>query len=139
MKKKFLTFGLIVFVIFFCLSCNESLKNYNNLYYLNFDEPLMINVTKKSIYGEAILLNDSVVLYKDSKLIFESFSPTWLFDSTKNKEYFNNKYIYSPEFLEIDAPYNLVKQKKSNMFQIIKMKDTLLFEFDNFEKLDFWF
>ena len=96
-------------------------------------------MVKSSIHSKALLLNDSVVLYKTSKLIFESHNPKWLFDKTKNKELFNDEYIYSPDVSEIEAPYKLIKLKQSNVFQIIKEMDTLYFDFNNFDKPDFWF
>lgn len=137
MKKQLLIFNVLI--IFFFVRCNKNENLNNNFYYLNFKDSLIINVSKTSIHSKALLLNDSVVLYKTSKLIFESHNPKWLFDKTKNKELFNDEYIYSPDVSEIEAPYKLIKLKQSNVFQIIKEMDTLYFDFNNFDKPDFWF
>jgi len=129
----------VTITLFLFVNCNKIKYTGKDFHYLNFSDSLTINVVKSSIHSKALLLNDSVVLYKTSKLIFESHNPKWLFDKTKNKELFNDEYIYSPDVSEIEAPYKLIKLKQSNVFQIIKEMDTLYFDFNNFDKPDFWF
>ncbi len=119
------------------LSCILDENKQIDFYKLNFKDSLVINVTKSSIHSKALLLNDSVVLYNTSRLIYESHNPKWLFDKTENKELFNDQYMYSPDISDIEVPYKLIKLKKSNIFQVFKDKDTLNFDFENFDDIDY--
>ena len=56
-----------------------------------------------------------------------------------DKQAFLYDSVYSPEVLEIEPPYLLIKVEKSNIFQVVKSNDTLLFDFETFEKVDFMF
>ena len=134
MRKK-LSFLFTIIALF----SNCILKNQKpfNLYKLNFKDSLVIDVVKTSIHNKALIINDSVVLYKTSRLIFESYNPRWLFEKTKNKKLLNEEYIYAPDISEVDVPYKLIKCKKSNIFQIIKNQDTLNFDFENIDELDY--
>lgn len=136
MKILRLIITLIIVIVFVNCNTNNHLKK--DFYFLNFNDSVNINVAKTAISNKALVLNDSIVLYKTSKLIYEKLKPKWLFKKTKNKELFKNVYIYKPDVSEIEAPYKLIKYKKSNIFQIIKETDTLTFDFENFEKLDYW-
>lgn len=138
MKIK-INFLLPLIFAIFLFGCKINEETQIDFYKLNFKDSLVINVTESSIHSKALLLNDSVVLYKTSRLIYESHNPKWLFAKTKNKELFNNRYIYSPDILDISVPYKLIKLKKSNIFQVLKDKDTLNFDFENFEDLDYFY
>lgn len=137
MKKKLSLLFAIIAILTLFNNCILNKQKPFNLYKLNFTDSLTINVVKTSIYSKALVINDSVVLYKTSRLIFESYNPKWLFKKTKNKELFNKHYIYAPDISEVDVPYRLIKYKKSNIFQIIKNQDTLNFDFENFDELDY--
>ncbi|GGD21329.1 hypothetical protein [Flavobacterium orientale] len=138
MKKKISTFLVLLFLASFFVNCNGKKYDENNFYYLNFKDSLTIKVTKISNHSKALVLNDSVVLYNFSELIYENYHPKWLFDKTK-KEKFLYDYIYSIEISEIEAPYELSKTEKTNVFQVVKNTDTLLFYFQTFDKVDFMF
>ncbi len=137
MKKKIRLLFTVIIIITVFNNCNLNKKKPIYLYKLNFKDSLTINVIRTAIHGKALIVNDSVVLYKSSRLIFQSYKPEWLFDKTKNKELSNEHYIYTPDISEVDAPYKLNKYKKSNIFQIIKGQDTLNFDFENFDELDY--
>lgn len=137
MRKNLALILFLTLIALLFFNCNRKKSIKNSYYYLNFKDCLTIKVIKKSIDGKGMFLNDSVVLYKTSKLIYENQNPKWLFEKTKNKEFLENEYIYSPEVSEIEAPYKLIKQKNSNIFQIIKNSDTIYFDFEDFEELDF--
>jgi hypothetical protein len=137
MKKLFLFFTIII-VLVSLTHCDLNNQKPRSFYKLNFKESLKVNVVKTSIHNKGLLLNDSVVLYKTSRLIFESYSPKWLFEKTKNKEMSHKYYIYSPDISDVDVPYVLIKHRNSNIFQIVKDRDTLFFDFENFEMIDFW-
>ena len=136
--RKFLRllFEITIILILF-VNCNNSTNKQSDISYLSFKDSININVIKASIHSKSLILNDSVVLYKTSRLIFENHYPKWLFEKTKNKELFNNIYIYKPDISEIEVPYKLIKYKKSNIFQLIKKTDTLYFDFEDFEELDY--
>ena len=136
MKKKLtLSFSIIAIIILFN-NCFFNKQKSFNMYRLNFTDSLTINVIKTSIHNKALVINDSVVLYKTSRLIFDSYNPKWLFENTKNKKLLNKGYIYAPDISDIDVPYRLIKYRKSNVFQILKDGDTLNFDFENFDELD---
>ena len=137
MKKKLSLFAIIIITTLFD-NCTFNKQKKFNLYRLNFTDSLSINVVKTSILSKGLVINDSVVLYKTSRLIFENYNPKWLFEKTKNKVLFNEDYIYAPDISEVDVPYRLIKYKKSNIFQIIKNRDTLDFDFEKFDKVDYY-
>ena len=75
MRKKLSFLFTIIAII--ALFSNFILKNQKpfNLYKLNFKDSLVIDVVKTSIHNKALIINDSVVFYKTSRLIFESYNP----------------------------------------------------------------
>lgn len=138
MKNKYLTFLVLLLTFSVFVNCENGKYNAKDLYYLNFTDSLTLDVTKTAIHGKVFFLNDSVVLYKSSKLIYENYHPKWLFDKTEKKKYFYD-YVYSPEIFEIEPPFKIIKTEKSDVFQVIKKTDTLLFYFETFDKVDLMF
>lgn len=138
MKRKISTILILLFLLSFFSNCNRKKYDRNNLYYLNFKDSLTLNVEKISNHSKALVLNDSVILYNSSELIYESHHPKWLFDKTKKVEILDD-YVYCPKIIEIEPPYQLSKTEKTNVFQVVKDTDTLLFYFEDFEKVDFMF
>lgn len=138
MRKKLSIVLILLFTLSFFVNCDRKKYNENKLYYFNFRDSLTLNVTKTATHGKAIVLNDSVVLYKNSTLIYENQSPNQLFEKTKKEDFLYDS-IYSPKVSEVDPPYELIKTEKSNIFQVIKNTDTLFFYFESFEKVDFMF
>jgi hypothetical protein len=124
-------------LLYLSLFINCTSGSNENVHYIAFKDSLNISVTKTSIHGKALLLNDSLVLYKTSKLEFESHNPKWLFNKTKNKVLIDNEYVFSPDISEVEAPYQFNKKEDSNIFQIIKQNDTLYFDFEPFDELDY--
>ncbi len=136
MRKKLSTALVLLIPLFFFVNCKKEKHEKNKLYYLNFKDSLIVNVTKTVKHNKVIILNDSIVSYSTSKLVYEKHSPKWLFDKTEKKKLLYDA-VYSPEISEIEVPYKLIKAKKANVFQVIKNTDTLLFYFQTFDKIDF--
>lgn len=134
--RKILPLLALTIISTLFVNCNRN-KHKRDFCYLTFRDSVTLNVVKTSIQSKSLLLNDSVVLYKTSRLIYENYTPKWLFEKTKNKELVNKVYIYSPNISEIEAPYKLIKHNKSNIFKIIKERDTLYFDFEDFDTLDY--
>lgn len=135
MKK--IRIGFIIIILIPFLSCNNNLQELNNFTYLNFKDSLTLEISKSDIHNKALVLNDTIVIYKTSTLIYESHNPLWLFEKTKNKKLVDNEYVYTPIISDIDAPYKIIKYEKSNIFKVIKKTDTLYFDFQNFTKTDY--
>ncbi|RAR48148.1 hypothetical protein [Flavobacterium lacus] len=138
MRRKISMILILLFSTSFFINCNRKKYDEHNLYYLNFKDSLTINVEKISNHSKALVLNDSLVLYNFSELIYESHQPKWLFNNTKKVKILDD-YVYCPEISEIEPPYKLSKSEKTNVFQVVKNKDTLLFYFETFDKVDFMF
>lgn len=138
MRRKISMILILLFSTSFFINCNRKKYDEHNLYYLNFKDSLTINVEKISNHSKALVLNDSLVLYNFSELIYESHQPKWLFNNTKKVKILDY-YVYCPKIIEIEPPYELSKTEKTNVFQVVKNKDTLLFYFETFDKVDFMF
>jgi hypothetical protein len=74
-----------------------------------------------------VILNDTFIISKENPLIFMSHHPKWLFEKLNQKENEDIHIIKAPQVLAIEAPYQIIKEEKSNVFTLIKKSDTLLF------------
>ncbi len=127
---------IIIVLNFILLSCINDKYKLKKLYFLTFKDNLEVEVIKIDISQKALILNDSIVLYRNNRLIYKKNEPIWLFDKTKTLKGLKGEVLYAPIISEISPPYKLLKNKNTNTFQVIKEKDSLLFYLDRFDTID---
>jgi hypothetical protein len=112
--------------MFILSNCSNESKRHDYKV-LNFREGFDIEVERISIKNKLLILNDTFMMSKENPLIFMSHHPKWLFEKLNQKENEDIHMIKAPQILAIKAPYQIIKEEKSNVFKLIKKCDTLLF------------
>ena len=105
------------------VSCCTNTSKVNDYNILNYKDKFSITVKKIDEKNNYLILNDSFIIDKENNLIFENYTPKWLFEKKAKIE---NKIIY-PTLFDIKEPYKILKDENSNLFQLIKNKDTMNF------------
>jgi len=73
----------------------------------------------------AVIINDSFVIPGGNKLV--SAKPSWLVDENPPIVEFPG-YKFTPRIIDIDPPFQILKEKETFEFIVIKNNDTLTFE-----------
>ena len=94
---------------------------------MNFRDEFNIKVIKTASKYDALILNDSFVVGKESQLIYIGYKPKWLFEKANQSEILDTNNVITPKIKDIDPPYEITKPKKNNNLILIKNKDTLRF------------
>ncbi len=108
----------------YVLSCTQTKKKYQ---WMNFRDEFNIKVIKKSSKYDALILNDSFVVGKESQLIYIGYKPKWLFEKANQSKILDTNNVITPKIKDIDPPYEITKPNKNNNLILIKNKDTLRF------------
>lgn len=120
--KKFL------FLIFlFSLSCTKN--NFTSIQIKNEIKKTLIN--KFEINRGIVKLNNKFYFYSNCSLVNKKNIPNWIIDKNSPDVSFK-EYEFHPCITDIDIPYELFKFKNDKYFYILKNKDTLKFELNEF-------
>ncbi len=130
----------LLILIFVNISCSNKEKT-QKFHRLNYRDSFDIDVQSIQNKKNVLVLNDTFIIGKKCKLIFEEYNPKWLFEETNQRELINGEYVFSPKIFEIKIPFKLKKAKESNVFNLIKNQDTLEYylELEDEMQLDLYY
>lgn len=139
--RYLINFITIIFILI--VSCSFSRCNYNfdssEKILINFKDSVHIYVKKTTARNKIVFLNDSIGIYKSTALIFKNHKPQWIFARYYEELKKDSAHTNLPTIEDIVPPYTIIKPPKTNLLQIIKSKDTLLFNFDDIDPVDLIF
>jgi hypothetical protein len=117
----------LVLIFLFSLSCTK-----NNFTPIKIkDEINKTLINKTEINRGIVKLNNEFYFYSNCSMVNKKNIPNWIIDKNSPEVSFK-EYDFHPRITDIGVPYVLFKFKNDKYFYILKNKDTLKFELNEF-------